>query len=49
MTASLVLGTEEVAVTEMTGAYSTFARAVGAAGAEEGRTTTTAPGQVTRA
>ncbi len=49
MTASLVLGTEEVAVTEMTGAYSTFARAVGAGGAEEGRTTTTAPGQVTRA
>lgn len=32
----------------MTGAYSTLARAVGAAGAEEERTTTTAPGQVTR-
>lgn len=32
----------------MTGAYSTLARAVGAAGAEEEKTTTTAPGQVTR-
>lgn len=49
-TASPVLGTEEVAVAEITGAYSTSARVVGTAGAEEGddHDDTTAAGRVTR-